>query len=379
MNELDNKAAAVAKKQAADRAKWVSEQEKARQKEADDISKYLEEQEKQTTASVKKQLEEIAKLREDNHENQMQNIQLNAEDEELAIEEAFSNRLMTEQQRQDALYQLEVDRLTKQLDQVKSFYGASSKEAKEATNELNLFMARKRSEDVQNQDQANRQKKASNASAAQGSLSIASDVFGNLSGMYDDSSQEYRNFALIQGQIDTFNAALAAYRSTAAIPVVGPGLAPIAAAAAFAFGQAQQLSIRNVKKAEYGTFLHGRRHSQGGIPVEAEDGEIILNRNVGLDPVGLRMASELNAAYGGARFLEAGGPVNPFSAQQIAAQAPALSGGSTSEANDSYQKIMIAYMQKIDSYVSTLKVVNNVQDTREGLQVINTLEQDAGF
>ena len=31
-------------------------------------------------------------------------------------------------------------------------------------------------------------------------------------------------------------------------------------------------------KAERGTYLHGKRHTQGGRLVEAEDGEVIINR-----------------------------------------------------------------------------------------------------
>ena len=35
-----------------------------------------------------------------------------------------------------------------------------------------------------------------------------------------------------------------------------------------------------------------------------EDGEIIHNRKVGMEPAGLAVASELNARYGGIRFYD---------------------------------------------------------------------------
>lgn len=368
MTTMRNKLNQVRKTEAAERKKEEDEQLQRMQDQADAEKEYVE-----------KQMAEIAELRKKNYEDQKTSDEIRAEANRIALDEAFADRLISEQEYQDLLYALEIDRLQKQLDAQIAYYGAESNEAKKAANAVNSFKVQARLKDKQNAEKTSDEKSKDEKEAADASIGIASNVFGNLANQYEQGSEEYKKFAYLQAQADTISASLAAYKSTAAIPIVGPVLAPIAAATALIFGQIKASQILKVKKAEHGEFLSGKRHSQGGIMVNAEDGEVILNRNVGLDPRGLAMASELNAMYGGIRFMESGGPVNPLSMQQIAAQAPAVSGGSTFQAGDQFQKTVLAYMQKMDAWASTLRVVNNLQQTREGLNVINKLEADSGF
>lgn len=140
-----------------------------------------------------------------------------------------------------------------------------------------------------------------------------------------------------------------------------------------------------------GGVLSGPRHSQGGIPgyikgsgkpLEMEGGEIILNRRIGQSPAGLAMASELNASFGGVRFMEAGGPVNPLPIQSVRPGMVSMGTPST----DTLAKEMAAMRHdfnnlviKIDRWPTVLQVHNNVQDTRKGINVINKLETDSGF
>jgi hypothetical protein len=58
-------------------------------------------------------------------------------------------------------------------------------------------------------------------------------------------------------------------------------------------------------KAERGALLSGARHSQGGIHIEAEDGEVIMNRKS--SAMYLPLLSELNQAGGGVPFMAKGG------------------------------------------------------------------------
>lgn len=51
-----------------------------------------------------------------------------------------------------------------------------------------------------------------------------------------------------------------------------------------------------------GAVLRGRRHYQGGIPINAEDGEIILTRGVYNNPMLRNMASRINELGGGVSF-----------------------------------------------------------------------------
>lgn len=144
-----------------------------------------------------------------------------------------------------------------------------------------------------------------------------------------DSKQEtYENFATILGKesaagkaasvaattIDTYQAATAAYKAMAGIPVVGPALGAVAAAAAVASGLKTIKQIIGVKapsipKAQQGIVMDigGKRHSQGGTKlydengnpiVEAEAGEkmVILKREASRE---LDALSYLNRKHGG--------------------------------------------------------------------------------
>lgn len=59
-----------------------------------------------------------------------------------------------------------------------------------------------------------------------------------------------------------------------------------------------------VGEAAQGGWLSGARHSEGGIPIEAEDGEVIINRRSSARFRSL--LSEINAAGGGRRFASGG-------------------------------------------------------------------------
>ena len=65
---------------------------------------------------------------------------------------------------------------------------------------------------------------------------LASDAFGNLAAIFGEESKAGKAAAIAQTTIDTLGSAQAAFRSLAGIPVVGPVLGGIAAAAALATG-----------------------------------------------------------------------------------------------------------------------------------------------
>ena len=72
-------------------------------------------------------------------------------------------------------------------------------------------------------------------------LSIAGNTAGNLSKIMGEETEAGKAFAITQATIDTYVGANAAYASMAGIPLVGPVLGGIAAAAAIVAG------IQNVK------------------------------------------------------------------------------------------------------------------------------------
>lgn len=73
-------------------------------------------------------------------------------------------------------------------------------------------------------------------------VAAVGDAFGNLSKIVGEDTKAGKAFAIAKTTIDTYSSAIAAYRSLAGIPIVGPALGAIAAAAAVAGG------LANVKK-----------------------------------------------------------------------------------------------------------------------------------
>ncbi len=97
------------------------------------------------------------------------------------------------------------------------------------------------------------------------------DMFNNMAGAAKAFGKEgfaaYQAFAIASATIDTYKAAIGAYNSVVSIPYVGPVLAPIAAAAAVAFGAAQIATIASQSPgyAGGGYTGDGGRYEPAGI------------------------------------------------------------------------------------------------------------------
>lgn len=74
------------------------------------------------------------------------------------------------------------------------------------------------------------------------------DMAANAKTAFGEASTAYKAFAIAQATISTYTSAIEAYKSTAAIPVVGPFLAPVAAATAVAAGLANIAKIRSARE-----------------------------------------------------------------------------------------------------------------------------------
>lgn len=84
------------------------------------------------------------------------------------------------------------------------------------------------------------------------------NMASNIGSALGEASGAYKAFAIVQATIATYTAAIEAYKSTAAIPVVGPFLAPVAAAAAVGAGMAQISAIRSARE-QGGQLSAGQR------------------------------------------------------------------------------------------------------------------------
>lgn len=106
-----------------------------------------------------------------------------------------------------------------------------------------------------------------------------SQMFGNMAAVAKSFGKEgfaaYQAFAIAQATMDTAKAAIGAYNSTVGIPFVGPIVAPIAAAAAVAFGAMQiaKIASENPGYAEGGYTGDGARSEPAGI---VHRGEVVI-------------------------------------------------------------------------------------------------------
>lgn len=101
-----------------------------------------------------------------------------------------------------------------------------------------------------------------------------SSMASNIGSALGEASGAYKAFAIVQATIATYTAAIEAYKSTAAIPIVGPFLAPVAAAAAVGAGMAQISAIRSARE-------QGGQLAAGQASTIAERGkpEVIMPAN----------------------------------------------------------------------------------------------------
>jgi len=115
-------------------------------------------------------------------------------------------------------------------------------------------------------EEYNRRKAELDEETANTALSVYSEMFGTLSMMFGKHTLAYKMFAITQTIIDTYQAAQSAYKSMVGIPVVGPGLAAIAATTAILQGMARVKAIEETKVPGY---------AQGGAIVGEKGIEII--------------------------------------------------------------------------------------------------------
>lgn len=126
-----------------------------------------------------------------------------------------------------------------------------------------------------NEEQYQAALNAINAQYATKRADATATAFGNMASnigaALGEASGAYKAFAIVQATIATYTAAIEAYKSTAAIPVVGPFLAPVAAAAAVGAGMAQISAIRSARE-------QGGQLSAGQASTIAERGkpEVIM-------------------------------------------------------------------------------------------------------
>ena len=159
-------------------------------------------------------------------------------------------------------------------------------------------------------------------------LQAFQSVFGQIKGLVGEQTALGKAAAIAETTINTYMAAQKAYSAMAAIPVVGPALGAVAAAAAVASGLMNVAKISSTDvKYEKGGLLKGKSHNEGGIPFtvagrggfEAEGGEYIVNKRATAMYFPVLEAINRSSGYGNYNpvYMAAGGVIKQIPDAQI--------------------------------------------------------------
>lgn len=161
-----------------------------------------------------------------------------------------------------------------------------------------------------------------------------------------NQAKREKNLAIIQA---TINTALAIAKAVAQSPMTG-GLPGSAIAAAIGAAQIAVISSQPLPKASKGALLKGRSHAMGGIHIEAEGGEAIINKR---STARFRpLLSALNQAGGGVKFAAGG-----------------ITGQSASPFTSSMRDMGIATaddIRQISEAVRNIKIYTAIKDVNDG-------------
>lgn len=225
-----------------------------------------------------------------------QKIEANQEQQLTKLQEFYSNQLLSDQQYENAKTQImleadtarqeELDKREKERQEKKQKgddfmaqimgQNATELELLDIQEQQKLAVADKyREQGLISEKQYQAALNAINEQYATKRADATATAFGNMASnigsALGEASGAYKAFAIVQATIATYSAAIEAYKSTAAIPVVGPFLAPVAAAAAVGAGMAQISAIRSARE-------QGGQLSAGQASTIAERGkpEVIM-------------------------------------------------------------------------------------------------------
>ncbi|WKK67902.1 tail tape measure protein [Salmonella phage SP_4] len=202
-----------------------------------------------------------------------QKIQANQEEQLTKLQEFYSNRLLSDQQyetaktqimleadtaRQAELDKREKERLEKQFSadayvaQMQALaegeFAELDRQYEVKLQKLNDFHAQGLIAEETYQQTLNAMNDTYALDRAKATGTAFGNMASNIGAALGEASTAYKAFAIAQATIATYTSAVEAYKSTAAIPVVGPYLAPVAAAAAVAAGLANVGKIRSARE-----------------------------------------------------------------------------------------------------------------------------------
>lgn len=274
------------------------------QNEIDDtIKKYQEVIDLSTTSEedkvllAKKRDEEISKIREKEVDDTKK-----AEEEKVKTSKEASDKIIAEEKRKteerkaanEATIGFVADTITRTVDMIMKFMNQANEEANRNLEETYTNdkekLDKKLKDGIVSQEQYDKQlEKLDKKKAAEKKK------------MDHDAWEQQKEAQLVNATIQMIMGTLAAYTAGAAVPIIGPEiLGPIYAATAAAVGLAEIALIASQSNPyAKGGMINGPSHSGGGVQVNAEGGEAIVNKNSMSIPAYRNMVSAINVAGGG--------------------------------------------------------------------------------
>src|SRR5690606_2016498 len=192
-----------------------------------------------------------------------------------------------------------------------------------------------------------------------GKLEMVSQTSGAVGTILGKEAKIAKGIALAQALINTYQGITAgvALGYPAAIPAVA-----LAAATGFAavanIVSTKPKAERGMRVPRWGTLLKGRSHKQGGIPIEAEGGEAIINkRSTSMFP---GLLSAINVAGGGIPLAARGAIVGNVASRNANIQSRLLN-----DVNNSAMSEMVAEAVREGAMEGSL--VGSQQGSQSGL------------
>ena len=156
-----------------------------------------------------------------------------------------------------------------------------------------------------------------------GDLAAAGSVLGSLSDLQEEGTAGWKMTKIAEARINTFTSASSAYSAMAGIPVVGPGLGVIAAAAAILAGQKQvdAINATEIPKMARGGVVGGYGSgTSDSVNAKLSRGEVVINAKSAKMFRGA--LSNINVAGGGVGFAR-GGATTEDTGEDIPGLSPA--------------------------------------------------------
>ena len=181
-------------------------------------------------------------------------------------------------------------------------------------------------------------------------------------------AQREKTMALIQVAIDT---AMGIAKAVAQSPQTF-GLPGSAIMAAVGAAQAAAIAAQPLPQAAKGMYIRGKSHAQGGVQIEAEGGEAIINKR---STAAFRpLLSAINEWGGGVKFA-AGGYIPPYGGLRMTNDGGYLARYTVREA----QQVTADMIRGLSKALSKQRIYTAVTDIRRGERRYTQIEDNAKF